>query len=423
MNRFTEAWSTLTDSLRRSKNTVMLAFHVPRERWYRTYRWYRRQWPAWARASENTKDDATKANRSLYSRTVGIGALNAWREEQTAARIELSAIVIGLLTAGSGWIWLTVAARASGITFAVVSVALFMVNALLVAPAAAHTRNPWRRLSQLAVGWAAISIGLLGGAQWPPLASWFQRPPSTFQILSFATGTVAVFCLLGALLARIAFLVVDLTIARRRVHRSPEITALMETIDLIAQSDKDIGIGDVWRRRWMIRKLDLVSQCIEKGIPSLLAMPDNSAGDMARDRFHQAASVIRSYQTWIALPRPETGEELRSRLAELAMTLLTAHYDRLPTNTDMTAVTRGATSRKIARYIGGVMVAALPVAVVLIWSTFGLGLPDYLKQWLTGFAIVWFIARLLQLLDPTSSKTWEQIHATLGSPQPPTGKP
>ncbi|MGY6658557.1 hypothetical protein ACXIZN_41010 [Amycolatopsis sp. TRM77291] len=422
MNRFTNMWSTLTDSLRRTGNTVALAFHLPRDGWRRTYRWYRRQWPAWAHASENTQDDATKINRSLYNRAVGLGALQAWRENQTDARIKLGVMVIGLVAGGSGWIWLAAAAQASGITFAAVSMVMFVLNALIVAPAAAHTANPWRRLSQLAVVWAAISIVLLGCAQWPPLASWSQRPPSTLQVLSFATGTVAVFCLVGALLARIAFFVVDLTIARRRVRELPEVTALMAAIDVFAQADKGLGIGDVWRRRWMIRKLDLIGQCVERGIPSLLAMPDSSARDVARDRFQQAASVIRGYQTWIALPKPETGEELRSRLAELAMTLLTGHYDRLPTNADTTGSTPGSTSRKIARHVSGVMVAALPLAVVLGWSAFGPVLPEYLKQWLTGFAIVWFIARFLQLLDPASRKTWEQVHTVLGSPQSPSSK-
>lgn len=284
--------STLTDSLLRSKNTILLAFRIPRNRLDNTYRWYLRQWPVWTSASDRTKSAVSKSSKVLYRDAAGMGAWLDLREEQIAARIKLGTIGIGLLLAGSGWVWLIIAAPSSGATFAAVTVGLFLVNALLVAPAAAHTANPWRRLGQLAVGWAAISVGLLASAGWPPLTAWFQQPPHALQILAFATGSIALFSLLGALLARIAFFVVDLTIVRRRVRQFPQITALLRTVELIDWIRTDDNIGEAWRRRWAIRKLELVSQCVEKGIPGLLAMPAHKAGDAARHRFHQAATTI-----------------------------------------------------------------------------------------------------------------------------------
>jgi hypothetical protein len=420
--RFSEAWSTLADSLRRSRNTVVLAFRIPPEELDYLCRWYRRQWPDWASMSETSKMGVTGAAKLAYRRAARTGAWLALRDEQISARIRLGTIAIGLLGAGTGWIWLIAATSARGVAFAVSSAAVFLINAFLVAPAAAHTPNPWRRLGELSVVWAALSIGLFAAARWPALTSWFQRAPSMFHVLSFATGSVALFCLLGALFARIASFTVNVTISWQRLHRYPEVTALMQAVELIAGVRKEKWVTDILRRRWMIQRLDLLSRCVGQGIPSLLAMPRNGSGDIARDRFRQAAAVILGYQSWIALPAPETRDRLLARLSELAMILLTGHYDSLPAETDFAAPAHRSQSRAVTHYIGGVVAAVFPLAVVLLWSMFGFALPDYVRQWLTGFAIVWFIAKLLQLLDPASGKIWEQVSATVGSPQTP-GKP
>lgn len=419
--RLTAAWSTLTDSLLRSKNTVLLAFRTPPDLFGDTALWYYQMWPTWTSASDHIKNEVSQDNKTSYRRASATGALLYLHERQIAGRIKLSAIGIGLLVAGSGWIWLAITTPSGGASFVTISAGLFLVNALLAAPAAAHTANPWRRLGELTVGWGVTSIGLLAGDGWPPLISWFQRPPSTLQILAFATGSVALFCLLGALLARIAFSVVDLTIARRRVRKFSNVTALIYTVELIDWLSKDGNINDVQRRRWAIQMLELISQCVEIGLPSLLAMPTNRSGDAARDRFRQAAMVVRSYQILVALPESNTGSELRARLAELAMTLLTTHYHLLPTNEDASPY-KPTLGRKMRRFVGDLLVAALPLAIVVGWYEFGFGLPDYLRQWLAGFAIVWLIAKILQMLDPTYSITWERVHTTLGSPRTPTDR-
>jgi hypothetical protein len=56
---------------------------------------------------------------------------------------------------------------------------------------------------------------------------WRQRPSSPLQILVFATGSVALFCLLGTLLARITFFIGDVLIERLRTLKYPDISALL----------------------------------------------------------------------------------------------------------------------------------------------------------------------------------------------------
>jgi hypothetical protein len=72
--------------------------------------------------------------------------------------------------------------------------------------------------------------------------------------------------------------------------------------------------------------------------------------------------------------------------------------------------------------IGG-LVAALPLVVVAVYPLLGFTLPDYLRQWLTGFAVVWLIAKVLQTLDPFYGNTWDRVHTALNSSKPPADKP
>lgn len=104
------------------------------------------------------------------------------------------------------------------------------------------------------------------------------------------------------------------------------------------------------------------------------------------------------------------------------MTFLNTHYDLLPTSADGLALDSPPVGRQVKRLVIGLLAATVPLGIIISWPLLGLAIPDYLRQWLTGFAIAWLIAKVLQLLDPAHSQTWEQIHATLGSPRPPTDR-
>ena len=217
-------WLKLLGSLKRSRNTVFLAFRIPAAWWIQIARYYYQSWPLFSSQPVLNDETTTFADRGSYRRAAAIGALLFIQERQIGARIKLSAIAIGTLLTGSGWTWLTINTSVKGWQFATISITLFLVNALLVAPAAAYTGNPWRRLFKLAIAWSVASVMLLAGDGWTSLTDWTTKTPSWLQVLAFATGAVALFCLFGALLARITFFVVDIVITRRRVRRFPNFT-------------------------------------------------------------------------------------------------------------------------------------------------------------------------------------------------------
>ena len=378
-------------------------------------------WSVLTGASEAAAEQL-KPYSALYRRKAVRAAYLLLEEAQRLARVKLAAIGVGLLTAGGGWVWLSVTAYTGGGWYAVVLATLFLLNAVATAPAAAFTGNPWRRLGVLAVFWAALSVGLLASDGWPRLDLWQQQSPDLLQIFVFATGSIALFCLLGTLLARLAFFACDVIVERRRTRKYPETIALFQTVGMIDLLSKGNGIGDLLSRRDLIWGLDAVADFIDDHIPRIFTVRGYNLPEEARVRFDQAASAVRGYQAQVALPNGDTSQNLRARLAELAVPLVTGHYDLLPTS-DAAAKSPASLARRPARLLVGVLAGVLPLAIVAVYPLLGFSLPDYLRQWLAGFAVVWLIAKTLQMVDPLHGSTWDRVHTALNSPRPPSDKP
>jgi hypothetical protein len=415
-------WSQrFIEALARSARTVAFAVRISQARLLSEARYWFRSWSLLTAASELAAEQL-KPYKAMYRHKMVRAAYLSLKEDQLRARVKLAAIVVGIFAGGSGWVWLSVSAYAAGGWYAATSAGLFLLNAVATAPAAAFTGNPWRRLGGLAVLWAALSVCLLAADNWPSLDSWHQQPPDPLQILGFASGSIALFCLLGTLLARIAFFVGDVLVDRRRTRRYPETSALLYTVAIVDWLRPDDSLGDLFNRRELMRWMNFLVDCLNIHIARILAVGDHGLPETAHSRFNQAASALRGYQTQIALPRPDTHQTLRARLAELAVPLLTGHYDLLPTS-EATVKPPALLGRQPARLAVGLLVAALPLTIVAAYPLLGFSLPDYLRQWLAGFALVWLIAKILQSLDPGSSSTWDRVHAVLNSPRPPSDKP
>jgi hypothetical protein len=345
------------------------------------------------------------------------------KERQIVLRIVALVVFLSIAGVAAGWLWLSVSANSRGIQFALITVALSVVNLFVALPGVVYTRNPWRRLGQLAMAWAVTSICLYAADGWPSFTDWFHHPPSTVQIFAYATGFVAASDVLGGALIRIGDFALSLILDRRRVRITPHDTALEHAIELVEFIGEDGDLGGVFGARWITQRLELISRCLSTGLPTVLAMPATSARDVANKRFGQAAATIRDYEAWVALPQGDTGLELRGRLAELAMTLLTGHYHLLPTmGADEPSAM--AASRSVRRYGVGLLVAIVPITIVVVWkfvgySLVGYSLPDYFQQWLGGFALVWLIARILELFEPDYGATWDRVRSTFGPPRPP----
>jgi len=63
------------------------------------------------------------------------------------------------------------------------------------------------------------------------------------QVLAVASGSVAVFCLLGALLAAVALFVASKVTTRRRLRQYPDLTALRYTVELVTSIGPDGRLG------------------------------------------------------------------------------------------------------------------------------------------------------------------------------------
>jgi hypothetical protein len=383
-------------------------------------RWSYQQWSELAVAAGIDADRA-KVLQPLYRRKSVLGARRFMAEIQAQTRVEYAAVVIGLTTGSVLWGYLTVTAATQGLLYGWTAALFFLVNALVAMPKA-YSSQPWRILVLLAAIWALVSMVLGAGNGWPGLDDWMTRPSTTRQALAMATGSVAAFCLLGALLAAIALFTASRLTARRRIRREPDLAALWFAVVLVAWIGPKGKLGNLSDRNWIMKSLELISRSIDLGVPRILGTSSSQAGAVIRSRFTQASRRIRQYQVWVALPQPGTGLALRHELADLVGTLVTGDYHLLPLDEpdanadDFTRLTRAG------KFFTELLIACLPLGIVLGCSALKFGIPDYLQQWLVSFTAVWLIVKTLQLLDPNAGRTWVEVNTALQTIRQPGGK-
>lgn len=179
-------------------------------------------------------------------------------------------------------------------------------------------------------------------------------------------------------------------------------------------------LGNLARRRVLVRRMDLLIDYVAVHIPRLLTTRGHDLPSAARDRFHGAAAALRRCQAQLVISDPDTVPQTRQRLAELAAALITGHYAWLPAGEDGAEAWMASAPRRPARIAGAIVIAVVPVGVVAGSPLVGIVVPDYLRQWLAGFAVVWFIAKVLQALDPTYGNTWDRVQTAVSSLRPPS---
>src|SRR5262245_30727348 len=101
------------------------------------------------------------------------------------------------------------------------------------------------------------------------------------------------------------------------------------------------------------------------------------------------------------------------------MTLVTGQYDSLPAAADVPPVQSVVSRRTVTRFVGRLLITVLPLAILLGWNIVGPEIPGPLSQWLAGFAILWLITNILQVVDPRYGLAWDRVRDALSSAGPP----
>jgi hypothetical protein len=417
--------SRIAEFARESVRAVRMAGRIPIGAVLQSSRYYYQFWPSWTLTSSQGVTAATPENKAAYRKTCVTGGHANGQVQQLFARTVISVFSLGVVAFASGWIWLSISASSNGLLFSGIALGLSIINILLLlpvalTPTAVYANRPWRGFSQFGIAWAIVAGCLLGLDGWPTFSSWFHHAPSLLHIVGYAASLTAATSVFAALLARVEF-VIFYAIGRRFEKEYSSVIALLWAVELVDWIGDDGELGGADSVGWICNALESISRCLGTGMPAVFSMPPGNARNVATLRLSEAASAVSGYQSWVALPKPDSGFRLRERLAELAMTLLTGHYDLLPTSAEGTDL-ESTDKKRLSHWLFGIIVAVFPLPTIFLWNEYGPEIPTYMSQWLSAFAIVWFIARILQLLDPAFGVTWDRVHSALGSPRPPISK-
>ena len=336
-------------------------------------------------------------------------------------RLLLVAFVVGgaVVMATAVTTWVSLLARIPGSQageYAIASAVLFVVNGLCALPWRITTR-PWRVMSVFALAWLALATSLMaviGGSLASATTYWVHASPGLVAVLFAASVTIALFDLLAAVVAFVALSVAGWVIRRRRQTRYVVVAPVYVLAVLVVRLGDPSQAQDPGFQRWVIAGLRVVAPSIGETLPKRIGVTGAAGGSVAARRFSSAAQAVRGYETWIALPHQGTRLDLRDALAHLLVTLVSGQYHFLPAAEAATDDPTAHIGRHRAwSVIQRLAVAVLPLATVVLWSRFGFGFPEPIKEWVSGLAVLWLLAALLGMLDPTYGSTLSNVRELL----------
>jgi hypothetical protein len=270
--------------------------------------------------------------------------------------------------------------------------------------------------------WVSVYVGWFAylGAQWVRLR--FSRRP--FEMRAFllqvvvtgglwwylmiglpdplvkpsATGLLGIvirtFVVVGSILLALAILfgvVVETT--RAAVYRQAG-------LEPVAVHSVTVALAAVteWRSRdRMIECLNRAATAIQR-VRLTCGLPDALAQAIHDRRFFGAAQAVRATGLWVALPGPGTQVALQQFLADVMLTLLTGHYDTLPSPLLQPSVERRIKIRAALSALRTILLGLIPLAVLLAVRGYGVPVAGQLFTAAGVLGLAFFLAAV----DPRS---------------------
>jgi hypothetical protein len=154
-----------------------------------------------------------------------------------------------------------------------------------------------------------------------------------------------------------------------------------------------------WRRAIALR-IELIAQTIERCGISMRAVGDQSSAVWIQQRMADIAGGVRDKKKWLAIPRRDTHQQLTASIGETFIALANCDWDSLP-HYESSSLTRSQKLRIGLLRLRGVLLSVLiPAALfsAVQYSRFHLGPP--VRDYVTGFLLLWVLIVLLSAADP-----------------------
>jgi hypothetical protein len=191
-------------------------------------------------------------------------------------------------------------------------------------------------------------------------------------------------------------------------HLSPHALFVDQLLDaLVVASASDKNWLDPTTRSILMMRLEQAARTIDKDIPNATRPFDPYTASWQRERFGRIANALRVKKQQICVPTPDTRESLRKSLAAFLVDASCGYWNNLESCEPVTV--KQSLVPKVRQMIQSLMIAATPLAAVVVANRFfNLSLrPE--EQYMLIAAIVWAIINVLLILDPRVSEKLEAV--------------
>ncbi|WP_125728447.1 hypothetical protein [Kibdelosporangium aridum] len=344
--------------------------------------------------------DLPRTWHRTFSRAAVLDASCEVRNWRSGCRIMLAALLIALAASGLCWLVLFLGADRPWM-FVAISGLVLVAGALGSVSYVINDAAPAMALLKVSAASTLVGAMLL----------WLSGSSITFERVASGAEAAASFLVLaassalGAMLSSAGLVCVRLAMKRRRARVFPESVVIIYGAEVLAMLDGvEPGMRMAMKNR-VINWLAYIEPCL-RGLSRKLPLPPNSSRQLVEQRFAQASTAVGEYQAWVALEQPQTIKDLRTSILQLVGAAVTGFYHDLP---QPTGEIRPA--RTWIRGVRQVLIGLIPVGALVSLPLLGITLPEPLRQWVTGLALVWLIARLIKLFDRDVS--WQDIQEAI----------
>ncbi|MFG1832155.1 hypothetical protein [Micromonospora chersina] len=235
--------------------------------------------------------------------------------------------------------------------------------------------------------------------------SWVPEPPSSLKNILGPAGLILA---LGSLvpLVRSFFTktggpIVYFYLTLRMRRKSTDILLLQDLWEAFDTIEWEYGLADPESRRFVGRRLVSAAKVLELHVPRFYAVGEVRADNLLKARCQLAASQVREFATWVALPNSETRRDLLKQLSRLMLVVIIGQFDMLPTSVEVES--RKRWKRVVLNSLASLrqlFVAVAPFVFVVWLLPLVVDVPKSIDPWLRVATAGWLLISLIIPLDP-----------------------
>jgi hypothetical protein len=336
-----------------------------------------------------------------------------------AALVTTLIFVVGTLVMGSALLGYLFTMQSFSLSQLGLLIVFGLVHTAIVLPGLARAglrALSFRVMLALWLVGAATGIYLLGADV--VLHAWQSRRLSFVEQTAVALTLLAGVAVGTWLLALLWEQLCGLALNRTVVRLQPEATIVFELL-WVAHMLTKFGNSPMYPQwRWVfVDAIEMAARAMERGMSRRVELRDFYMRSSIQERFAGSARALRNYQREIVLEEPGTRAKLIDELAGVAKSMISQRYAELPYEKTEESTRRQVVNRVIRFRLLGLTaslgVAVLPLVAVNALKLAPLSLPEATSGALTTLAAVWFLVKIIALIDPEYRESLSDARAML----------